>query len=154
MRHNGKKKTKKENLDVSVSAYGSEALQSYRIWAGGLKSGGLRLHSKPDGSSVRTIFEGLCTEDGTGADKAIFEGGLELAASEVRENFDDTYLSVHRVEYWSESTSTQEYQKFEGKLKHNSTWEQLGSDQGVIGEPILKRKGLIHQNKFMINKVK
>ena len=50
-------------LDVSVGAYGSEALVYSRIRAGGFKFGGLRLQGHPDGSSVRPIFEDLFTEE-------------------------------------------------------------------------------------------
>ena len=49
-------------LDVSVGAYGSEALEYSRIDAEGFKFGGLRLQGHPDGSSVSTIFEDLFTE--------------------------------------------------------------------------------------------
>ena len=96
MRHNGKKKTKKENLDVSVSAYGSEALQSYRIGAGGFKFGGLRLQGKPDGSPVRNIFEGSLTEEVTGSRKAFLEGGSNFSASEARRKFNGTDSVVQR----------------------------------------------------------
>ena len=54
-------------LDVSVGADGSEALAYSRIGAGGFKFCGLRLQGHPDGSSVRTIFEDLFTEEGMGA---------------------------------------------------------------------------------------
>ena len=54
-------------LDVSVGAYGSEALVYSRIGAGGFKFGGLRLQGHPDGSSVSTIIEDLFTEEVTGA---------------------------------------------------------------------------------------
>ena len=79
---------------------------------------GLWLKGQPDGSSVRNIFEDSCTEEGTGAEKAIFEGGFKFAASEVRNNFDSTASVVQREEYWSAYPSTQEHQKLEGKLKH------------------------------------
>ena len=54
-------------LDISVGVDGSEALAYSRIGAGGFKFGGLRLQGNPDGYSVRTIFEDLFTEEGTGA---------------------------------------------------------------------------------------
>ena len=47
------------------------------------KECGLRLQGHSDGSSVSTISEDLFTEDGTGAWKAIFEGGFNFAASEA-----------------------------------------------------------------------
>ena len=74
-------------LDASVGADESEALAYSRIGAGGFKFGGLRLQGHPDGSSVSTIFEGLFTEEGTEAWKAIFEGGFNFTASEVRNKF-------------------------------------------------------------------
>ena len=42
------------------------------------------MKDQPDGYSVRNIFEDSCTEEGTGAGKAIFEGGLKFAVSEAR----------------------------------------------------------------------
>ena len=57
---------------------------------GGRKFDGLRLQGHPDESSVRNIFEGSFTEEGTGAGKAIFEGGLKFADSEARKNFNST----------------------------------------------------------------
>ena len=110
-------------LDVSVRAYGSEALAYFRIGAGGFKFGGLRLQGHPDGSSVSTIFEDLFTEEGTGARKAIFEVGFNFAASEIRNKLYGTASSVQREEDRSSSPSIQEYQNLEGKLKHNSTGE-------------------------------
>ena len=58
---------------------------------GGRTFGGLGLQGQPDGSSVSNIFEGPFTEEGTGAGKAIFEGGFKFADSEARKNFDITY---------------------------------------------------------------
>ena len=84
---------------------------------------GLRLQGHTDGSSVSTIFEYLFTEEGTGAQKAIFEGGFNFAASEVRNKFYGTASSVQREEDRSASPSIQEYQNLEGKLNHNSNWE-------------------------------
>ena len=56
-----------EKLDVSVSADGSEALASSSIGAGGFKFGGLGLQGQPGGSSASNMFDGSCTEEGTGA---------------------------------------------------------------------------------------
>ena len=53
-------------LDVSVGAYGSEALAYSRIGAEGFKFGGLRLQGHPGASSVSTIFEDLFAEEGMG----------------------------------------------------------------------------------------
>ena len=39
---------------------------------------------------MSNIFEGSFTERGTGAGKAIFEGGFNFAASEARNKFDRT----------------------------------------------------------------
>ena len=46
--------------------------------------------------------------------------------------FFGTVSEVQREEDSSTSTSSQEYQKLEVKLKHDSTGEQPGSDWGVI----------------------
>ena len=72
---------------------------------------------------MSTIFEDLFTEEGMGALKAIFKGGFNFTASEVRNKFYGTASSVQREEYRSASQSIQEYQNLEGKLKHNSTAE-------------------------------
>ena len=45
---------------------------------------GLGIQGQPDGYSVRNMFEGSFTEEGTGSVKAIFEGGFKFAASEAR----------------------------------------------------------------------
>ena len=45
------------------------------------------MQGRPDGSSVSTMFEDVFTEEGTGARKAIFEGGVNFTASEVRNKF-------------------------------------------------------------------
>ena len=81
------------------------------------------MQGHPDESSVSTIFEDLFTEEGTGARKAIFEGGFNFAASGVRNKLYGTASSVQREEDRSASPSIQEYQNLEGKLKHNSTGE-------------------------------
>ena len=44
----------------------------------------LILKGPPDGSSERNVFKYSCTEGGTGAVKATFEGGFKVLASEVR----------------------------------------------------------------------
>ena len=69
-----------------------------------------------------------------GAWKAIFEGGFNFAASEVRNKLYGTASSVQREEDRSASPSIQEYQHLEGKLKHNSTEEWSGNNWGAIGE--------------------
>ena len=51
---------------------------------------GLVMQGQPDGSSVRNIFEGSFTKEGTGAVNDIFEGVLIFSASEAREDFDST----------------------------------------------------------------
>ena len=73
---------------------------------------------------MRNIFEGSCTEEGTVSGKAIFEGGLKFAALEADKKFDSTASQVQREEDRSAYPSTQEYQKLEGKMKHNYTGEQ------------------------------
>ena len=45
--------------------------------------GGLGMQGRPDGYSVRNVFEGSFSEEVTGAGKVIFEGGLNFAASET-----------------------------------------------------------------------
>ena len=55
---------------------------------------GLGIQGQPDGYSVRNIFEGSFTEEGTGAVKAIFEGGFKFSASETSEKFNITASSV------------------------------------------------------------
>ena len=67
---------------------------------------------------MRNIFEYSCTEGGTLAGKDIFEGAFKFGASEARKKFDSTDSAVQREEDWSESPSTQEHQKLDGKLKH------------------------------------
>ena len=74
---------------------------------GGRTFVGLGLKGQPDRSSVSNIFEGSFTEEGVGAGKAIFEGGLKFAASEERKNFDSTASAVQREEDQSASPSTQ-----------------------------------------------
>ena len=76
----------------------------------------------------------MCTEEVIGAGKDIFEGVLQFAVSEAREKFYRTDLSVQREEDQSAYPYTQEHQKLEGKMKHDSIGEWLGIDQGVIGE--------------------
>ena len=44
---------------------------------------------------MRNTFEGSCNEEGTGAGKAIFEGGFNFAAYESREKFDITASEYH-----------------------------------------------------------
>ena len=83
---------------------------------------------------MRNIFEGAFTEEGTGSGKDIFEGVFNFSASEARKKSHSIDSEVHREEYRSTSPSTQEYQKLEGKLKHDLAGERLGSDQGAIGE--------------------
>ena len=56
----------------------------------GLRRGGrtfdrMGLQGQPDGYSVRNMFEGSFTEEGTGAAKYIFDRGFNFAASEERE---------------------------------------------------------------------
>ena len=90
----------------------------YGLRIEGITFVGLELQGHTDGSSVRNIFEGSFTEEGTGAGKDIFEGGFKFAASEARKKFNSTESAFQREEYRSASPSTQEHQKFEGKLKH------------------------------------
>ena len=74
---------------------------------GGRKFGGLGMQGQPDESSVRNIFEGSFTEDGTGSGKDIFEVGLMFAYSDARKKFDGTDSSVQIEEDRSASPSTQ-----------------------------------------------
>ena len=60
---------------------------------------GLGLQGRPGGSSVSNIFEGSFTEEGTGAGKDIFKGGLKFTASEARKKFDNT-ASADREAIW------------------------------------------------------
>ena len=90
---------------------------------GGITFGGVGIQGQPDGYSVISIFEGSFTEEVTGVENYIFEGGLKFSASKASENFNITASAFQREEYRSSSPSTQEYQKLEGKLKHNSTGE-------------------------------
>ena len=62
---------------------------------------------------------------------------FEFSAYDTGKNFDSTDSEVQREDDWSTSPSTQEYQKLEGKLKHDLTREQLGGDCGVIDMVIL-----------------
>ena len=48
---------------------------------GGRTFGGLGLQGQPDGSSVRNMFEGSFTEEGTGELKSNFEGLFKFLAS-------------------------------------------------------------------------
>ena len=80
--------------------------------------GGLGLQYQPDGSSVINIFEGSFTEEVTVEGKSIFEGEFKFEASESRKKFNSTDSAVQIEEDRSASSSTKEYQKFEGKLKH------------------------------------
>ena len=48
------------------------------IRRGGRTFGGLGLKGQHAGSAVRNIFEYLCTEEGTGVGKAIFERDLKI----------------------------------------------------------------------------
>ena len=76
----------------------------------------------PDGSSVRNIFEGSFTEEGTESGKVIFGEGFKLAASEERKKFDSTCSAD-----W-------------GGIE-----DQYSSDQGVIGEQAIKRLLVIYE---------
>ena len=99
---------------------------------GGRKFGGLGLQGQPDGYPARNIFKGSFTEDRTEAGKDISEGVFKYTASDSRKKFDRIASTVQIEKYWHASPSTKEYQKLEGKLKHDSTGERL--DQGAIGE--------------------
>ena len=68
--------------------------------------GELWLQGHPDGSSVIIIFEDSCTEEGTGAGKAIFEGGFKISSSESKKKSESTASAVQREEDQSASTST------------------------------------------------
>ena len=72
------------------------------------------------------------TEEGMGAEKAIFEGVFKFGSSEVRKKFDSKASEFQIEEYWSASPSTQEYQKLKSKLNHDSTRDQSGRNWGVI----------------------
>ena len=66
---------------------------------GGITFGGLQLQGRPDGYSVRNIFEYSCTEEGTGIGKAIFEGVFGFSDSKERKKIDSTASVVQREEY-------------------------------------------------------
>ena len=70
--------------------------------------GGLGLQGQPDGSSVRNMFQGSFTEEGTGAGKDIFELGFKFSASEARKKLYIKASAVQREEDRSASPSTQE----------------------------------------------
>ena len=59
---------------------------------------------------------------------------LKFEAYEARKKFDITDSSVQIEEDHYASPSNQEYQKLEGKLKHDLTRELSERDWGVIGE--------------------
>ena len=80
---------------------------------------------------MRNIFEGSFTEEVLGAGKAIFEGWSNFSDSKARKNLDSTASEVHIGEDRYAYSSTQEYQKLEGKLKHNSAGGKYGSDRGT-----------------------
>ena len=67
------------------------------------------MQGHPAVSSVRNIIEDLCTEEGTGAGKAIFDIAIKFSASEARKKFDSTYSAVQREEDWYASPSTKEH---------------------------------------------
>ena len=67
---------------------------------------------------MRNIFEGSFTEERPVSGNTIFEGGFKFSASEARNKFDRASSEVQREEDRSASPSTQENQKFEGKLNH------------------------------------
>ena len=48
------------------------------------------MQGQPDESSVRNIFEGSFTEEVTGGENDIFEGGFKFVASEASKKFDRT----------------------------------------------------------------
>ena len=78
---------------------------------------------------MSNIFEYLFTEEGTGVGKSIFEGVFKFSVSETRNKFDSTDSVAYIEEERYASTSTQEYQKMEGKLDHDS----IGGRSGAIG---------------------
>ena len=51
---------------------------------------GLRLQGQPDRFLVSNIFKDIFSKEGTGEEKATFEGGFKFAASKVRKKFDRT----------------------------------------------------------------
>ena len=55
------------------------------------------MQCKPDGYSVRNIFEDSLTEYGTGEGKAIFELGFKFSASGSRKKFDITDSADQRA---------------------------------------------------------
>ena len=75
---------------------------------GDITFGGLDMQGQTDVSSVRNMFGVSFTEEVTGSEKDIFEGGFKFSASDSRKKFDSTYSEVQREEDRSASTSTQE----------------------------------------------
>ena len=57
---------------------------------------------------------------------------FKFPASDLRKKFKGAASEVQIEEDRSASPSTQEYQKLEGKLKHDSNMEQSGRVWGVI----------------------
>ena len=100
---------------------GQEVL--YGLQRGGRTFDELVLQVQHYGSSVSNIFEGSFTEEGTGAVNSVFGGVFKFEASEARNNSDSISLAVQIDEDRSGYPSTQEYQKLEGKLNHDSTGE-------------------------------
>ena len=49
------------------------------------------------------------------------------ATSGSRKKFNSTASAVHIEEDWSSSPYTQEYQKLDGELKHDTTGERRGA---------------------------
>ena len=47
---------------------------------------------------MSNIFEGLFTEEGTGAGKAIFKGGFKFAAYETSKKYDSTALAYPELQ--------------------------------------------------------
>ena len=68
---------------------GQGGLSGLRI--GGRTFGGLGFQDHTYGYSEINIFEYSCTEEGTGAGKAIFDIKIKFSASEARKKFDSTY---------------------------------------------------------------
>ena len=67
---------------------------------------------------------------------------LKFSASKARKKFYSTASEVQIEEDQSASRSTQGYQKLEGKLKHDSNGDKLGSDWGVISI-VISRHGML-----------
>ena len=58
--------------------------------------GGLWRQGRPDGSSMRNMFESSFTKERTRSGNDIFEDGFNFSASEAKNKFNSTESALHR----------------------------------------------------------